>query len=160
MPSSPYNKVSAYGKNQNVQGAPEESSREIDARALLTCASRLNDAKESLRDDPKSKEKLRIYSEAIRNNQRLWTIFQVALTDPENSLPLSLKVTLMNLGRYVDKTSFGAVGRYAPTLVDSLININRVIASGLSKKPEEKAMEATDPVASSADIPGSVLTSA
>lgn len=144
MSPSPYNKVSAYGNTQKVETSDISSnSREIDARALLICSSGLNDAKELLKADPKSRENLKVYSEAIRKNQRLWTIFQVALTDPENQLPQSLKINLLNLSRYVDKTSFSAIGKFAPNLVDSLININRIIAAGLSKKPEEKSNEAS-----------------
>jgi len=141
MASNPYQKVNAYGKNMNVPPQNISSdSREIDARALLTCAARLNGAKELMEGDQKSKENMKIYGDAVRNNQRLWTIFQVALTDPENSLPMPLKINLMTLGRYVDKTSFAAVGKYAPKLIDSLININRIIASGLTKKQSGDAV--------------------
>jgi flagellar biosynthesis activator protein FlaF len=159
MSPNPYEKVNVYGKNQKVQTAtPTGNSRDTDARALLSCASCLNDAKELMKGNVKSKDNLKIYGEAIRKNQRLWTIFQVALSDPDNHLPLPLKTTLFNLSQYVDKTSFNAIGKYAPELIDSLIKINRIIAAGLSKKPH--GAPATTPPSDTRDIPTSLMTSA
>jgi flagellar biosynthesis activator protein FlaF len=159
MSPNPYEKVNVYGRNQKVQVAPPGNSRDTDARALLSCASKLNDAKELMASgDRKSKNNLKIYGEAIRSNQRIWTIFQVALSDPENPLPEPLKVTLFNLSRYVDKTSFKAVSKYAPELIDSLININRIIATGLSKQPAGESAAA--PTVVRRDTPTSLMTSA
>src|SRR5262249_28692993 len=104
---------SAYTANQRST----ENSREIDARALLTCASRMQTA---LDQGDKA-----VLGDAIRHNQRLWTIFQVALCDPDNALPKDLKMTLLSLSRYIDRTSFRAVAEFSPQLVKSLIDINR-----------------------------------
>lgn len=159
MPPNPYEKVNVYGKNQKIHAAPGgTNSRETDARALLACASGLNDVRDLLKGDHKSKKKLKTYGEAIRKNQRLWTIFQVALMDPDNSLPVPLKNTLLNLSQYVDKTSFKAIGNYAPELIDSLININRIIAAGLSKQPTGETAAAPATEVHSAQI--SLMTSA
>lgn len=158
MSPNPYEKVSAYGRNQKEQPNTTGNSRDTDARALLSCANKLYDAKMLFGSDQKSKENLRIYGDAIRHNQRLWTIFQVAVLDAENPLPEPLKVTLLNLGRYVDKTSFSAIGKYMPDLIDSLIKINRIIAAGLSKKPTGEVV--TPPVMDRRDIPTSLMTSA
>ena len=103
-----------------------QSDREIEARALLSCASLLAAAKEG--NDHK------FYTEALKRNQRLWTFFQVALCDPDNPLPRELKIILLNLSRYVDKVSFRAIAEYKPTLLANLIDINRHIATGLSAK--------------------------
>lgn len=157
MAANQYEKVGIYGKTQKTQADPS-NSRDTDARALLLCASRLNEAKEILKDNPKSKENLKIYGEAIRSNQRLWTIFQIALTDPENPLPMPIKVNLMNVSEYVDKTSFSAIGKFAPKLIDNLININRTIATGLSKQPAGGASAA--PVSETFPTPTSLMTSA
>ena len=157
MTANPYENVNAYDKHQKAQALPTGNSRDIDSRALLACARRLDDAKIVMESDGKSKENFILYGEAIRYNQRLWTIFQVALSDPENPLPQDLKITLLNLSRYVDKTSFNAVGKYRPDLIDSLININRIIASGLSKQPTG----ATPPLPpDTRDIPTALVTSA
>ena len=96
MSANPYENVNTYNKNQKVQeAAPTGNSRDTDSRALLACARRLDDAKQLMAGDEKSKENYRLYGEAISHNQRLWTIFQVALSDPENPLPQDLKITLL-----------------------------------------------------------------
>jgi flagellar protein FlaF len=147
-----------YNRNLKAQAAPNGNSRDTDSRALLACARRLDDAKKLMEANPKSKEFLKTYGDAIRANQRLWTIFYVSLSDPQNPLPNDLKVTLLNLNRYVNRVSFSAVGKYAPDIIDSLININRIIAAGLSKQPvgENVGMPPID----TREIPTSLTTSA
>jgi len=131
-----------------------EDGRETDKRALLSCASRLSAA---LADGGKD---MPAYSDALRHNQRLWTIFQVALCDPDNELPKDLKVTLLNLSRYVDKVSFRAVTEFAPQLLHSLIDINRIIAAGLDKKPAEIGKPAQHVPPPPPAMPGTVMTTA
>ena len=159
MALNPYENVNVYSKNHKIhaEATATGNSRDTDARALLSCARRLDDAKNMLQGDPKSREALRVCAEAIRHNQRLWTIFQVALSDPQNPLPDDLKLILLNLSRYVDKTSFRAIGKYTPDLLESLININRMIAAGLSKQPAAEAY--TAPI-DTRNVPTSLMTSA
>jgi len=121
---------SAYQARQRS----EETIRETEAHALLSCASRL----EAVRNNESSREE---FGNAVRHNQELWTVFQVCLCEPDNPLPRDLKILLLNLSRYVDKVSFRALTENKPELLRSLININRTIAAGLAKKQarEEKA---------------------
>lgn len=122
--------------NQNVHTAYQthqknvETVREAEARALLNCANRLEVAR--AKDCSKHE-----FGAAIRLNQKLWTVFQVSLCEPDNKLPRDLKILLLNLSRYVDKVSFRAISEGNPDLLRSLININRTIATGLAKKTEE-----------------------
>ena len=118
--------VGSYAQHQQAG----ESIRETEARALLNCASRLAAA----RDINNGYE---YYSDAIKHNQELWTLFQVLLADPQNPLPRDLKITLLNLSRYVDKVSLRASAEYNPDLLNSLIDINKQIAAGLSVTPAE-----------------------
>jgi flagellar biosynthesis regulator FlaF len=156
VPPNPYN---VYSKVQKVhlETPDTTNSREIDSRALLVCASALNDAKELLGRDPKSKDSLKAYGDAIRKNQNLWTIFQVALLDPENQLPPILKNDLYSLSHYVDKASFRAIGAYRPEVIDSLIGINRIIAAGLTKNAENAATQKPVP---QTEVPTFLTTSA
>jgi len=158
MAANPYESVNTYGKNQKLkaEAAPSGNSRDTDARALLACARRLDDVKNIMDDDSRAKENMKIYNEAIRHNQRLWTIFQVALSDSQNPLPENLKLILLNLSRYVDRTSFRAIGKYVPELIDSLININRIIAAGLSK---QTSGDNYAPPPDARDVPTSLTTS-
>src|ERR1700733_9283286 len=125
MTETTQEKLGAYKTHQHVN---EADGREIDKRALLSCASRLREAFDTGGSD------MKVYAEAIRHNQRLWTLFQVALCDPENPLPRDLKLTLLNLSRYVDRVSFRAIAAFTPQLLTSLIEINRAIATGITKK--------------------------
>jgi flagellar biosynthesis regulator FlaF len=125
MTAATYEKHDAYKTHQRGH----ETDREIEARALLTCASQLDAAARGQGNDKK------FYNDAIKTNQRLWTIFQVALCDPGNPLPVELKNVLLNLSCYVDKISFRALAEFKPPLLANLIDINRSIAAGLSKKP-------------------------
>ena len=114
------------------------TDREIEARALLRCANQLDAASKGDGDQA-------AYKEAVQLNQRLWTIFQVALCDPGNPLPVELKNILLNLSCYVDKVSFRALADYQPQLLAVLVDINRNIAAGLSKKPPESGQTASLP---------------
>jgi flagellar protein FlaF len=149
----------AYASN-TVATEEEVDGREIDRRALMSCAARMNIA---LTDGGKD---MPAYIDAIRHNQRLWTLFQVGLCDADNQLPRHLKVTLLNLSRYVDRVSFRAVTEFAPQLLTSLIEINRTIAIGLVKKENNDAKVAARkeqqamPLAPTSAVAGSVMTTA
>ncbi|MGB4101809.1 MAG: flagellar biosynthesis regulator FlaF [Alphaproteobacteria bacterium] len=130
MSSSTYQQLSAYTSTQK-EG---ESLREIEARALLNCANKIRQAQEQ-------EGNCELYIDAIKNNQRLWTVFQVSLCEPNNELPRDLKVTLLNLSRFVDKVSLRALAEYNPGLLSSLIEINRNIAAGLSVKNVETPLQ-------------------
>lgn len=134
---------STYNANQRS----EESVRETEARALLSCANKLEQA----RNPNCSNEE---FVNAVRHNQQLWTLFQAFLCDPENPLPDDLKITLLNISRYVDKASFKAIGEGNKEILAGLIHINRTIAAGLAKKPERTAVKETQeqPVPSTSPI--------
>jgi len=129
MTSTANDQANAYSARQRVK----EDNREIDARALLNCASRLKAALDDKGTDKNA------YADAIKHNQKLWTFFQVAVNDPENLLPRDLKVIIFNLSLYVDKVSFAALTGYSASTLESLISINRKIAAGLSIKPKTEA---------------------
>ncbi len=140
----------------NTHQRGEETVRETEARALLSCASRLEKARQtdSSMDD---------YIDAIKHNQQLWTIFQVCLCEPDNQLPRELKILLLNLSRFVDHVSFRALSEYLPATLTSLIDINRNIAAGLNtKQPGETKHESTSTQAPSTApaTPGSLATTA
>jgi flagellar protein FlaF len=142
--------MTAYGKlgAYNTAQRQKETDRELESRALLTCASLLAAAQTN--GDRTQ------YTDALKKNQRLWTIFQVALCDPENKLPTELKAIILNLSRYVDRVSFRAIAEYTPAALSSLIDLNRALATGLSKRAEREAdLSATQ----APEVPASVMTS-
>jgi flagellar protein FlaF len=129
--------VNAYGSQQQTQVVSD--GREIDKRALLNCASRLKVALDNGGKD------MKLYQDALRHNQHLWTIFQVALADPSNQLPQDLKLTLLRLSGYIDKVSFRAISEFMPEMLTSLIDIDRMIAAGLAKQAQQSSMSAQQP---------------
>lgn len=68
---------------------------------------------------------------ALRNNQRLWTIFQSELADADNPLPLKIKEDLLNLSLFVDKRTFELMANLEPEKIKILIDININLAAGL-----------------------------
>lgn len=129
--STAQEQVNAYTDNQK-EGA---SQRAIEAHALLSCAAKLYQAQQP---DTSYAD----YADVVRHNQRLWTVFQVSLCEQDNPLPRDLKITLLNLSRFVDKVSLRALAEHEPKLLDSLIAINRNIAAGLNTTPQASAPQA------------------
>jgi flagellar biosynthesis activator protein FlaF len=70
--------------------------------------------------------------EALKYNQKIWTFFQVELTDPENALPVEIKQNLLSLARFVDKRTVEVMVAPTPEKLDILIAINQNIAAGLN----------------------------
>ena len=144
----------AYNNYKETQHEGE-TLREAEARALLSCASRLQRACDGNFDHE-------TYGEAVKLNQQLWTIFQASLIEIENPLPADLRSLLLNLARYIDKVSFRALSEApAPHLLRSLIQINRNIAAGLSvRQPSATAAQPAISAAGSADDRASIMTMA
>jgi len=107
------------------------SPREIEAEALTLGANKLI----RCRDNWDSEERKVLLDEALRFNQKLWTIFQANLTTAENLLPKSLKLNLLKLSSSVDKKIFQIMAYPSPEKLTSIIDINLSLAAGLRKKP-------------------------
>jgi flagellar biosynthesis regulator FlaF len=143
-----HNQHKAYSTTQRG----EESVRQTEAHALLSCASRLEKA---CRADCSRED----YVDAIQHNQQLWTLFQACLCEKDNPLPRELKNLLLNISLYVDKVSFNAMGEGSSEILRGLISINRNIAAGLSvNNASANPAGASQPP--TPDKPTSVITSA
>jgi len=116
------NKLDSYRKNQAAS-----SPREIEATALTIGAQKLLDC----RDNWNSENRRELLEEALKFNQKLWTIFQADLGGAENALPTDLKLNLLRLSAYVDKQIFHILAHPSPEKLTSIININFGIAKGL-----------------------------
>lgn len=119
------NAYSAYNQSQ----ATSENLRITEGRALLRVAAKMEAAQ-----DPSVG--YMDYCEAVRQNQKLWTIFQASLISPEAGLPMDLRDLLKSLSIYVDRRSLRAYVEHKAELLDVLININKQIAAGLMQQPE------------------------
>ncbi len=121
------NALKAY---QTVQQATM-SGRETEARVLTQAALKLNDC---LTHWGAADHKTRL-DEALRYNQRVWSIFQTEVTDPENPLPAAIKQSIMQLGRFIDQRIFDTMAFPSPEKLEIVIRINKNIAAGLRGSP-------------------------
>ena len=125
--------------NSNLYATAESSAipqNELEARALIRTASRLNNIKESW---PVDRETLQ---DALDLNRKLWTIFVTDVSDAESKLPLEIKQNIFNLGHFVFKHTFSILAKPDPAALDILININMNIARGLNEQSARRLQEA------------------
>jgi flagellar biosynthesis activator protein FlaF len=120
-------KLAEYAKSQRMNSTP----REIEAEALTLGAHKLIHC----RDNWEAEERKMLLAEALKFNQKLWTIFQANLSSAKNLLPKSLKMNLLKLSSYVDKQIFQIMAHPSPEKLTPIININLSLAEGLRKKP-------------------------
>jgi flagellar protein FlaF len=117
------NPLNAY---QTVE-ANTLSGRELEARALRNAAMLL----EAVQQEWDSAERDTLLDNALRKNQRLWSLFQSELMSDANVLPTHLRQDLLSLAAYIDKRTFEVMSFPSAEKLDILISINRNIAAGL-----------------------------
>jgi flagellar biosynthesis activator protein FlaF len=110
-----------YKKVAKTVGHP----REIEANLLLHSASRL----QKIRDYWQGKTA--DLDDALLYNRQLWTFLLTSVTSPENPLPVEIRQNVANLGLFVIKHTLSILIDPQSNKLDSLIGINRNIASGL-----------------------------
>ncbi|HAW34106.1 MAG TPA: flagellar biosynthesis regulatory protein FlaF [Alphaproteobacteria bacterium] len=109
---------------------------ELEARALVRTASRLNGIKERW---PVESEEL---NEALSLNRKLWTILVTGATEASNPLPIEVKQNIFNLAHFIFKHTFAVMAKPSAQSLDVLININMNIARGLNEQSLRRAEEA------------------
>ncbi|OAN45409.1 hypothetical protein A6A05_04585 [Magnetospirillum moscoviense] len=87
---------------------------------------------------------------AIRLNWRLWTIFQAELTSPNTEVPMDLRMNMLSLCNFVDKTTVDIIADPVPAKAEILITINRNIAAGLFTTPADQPASSENPPAAPA----------
>jgi flagellar protein FlaF len=97
-----------------------------EASRRLALAAKMNDKGEALR-------------EALRLNQRLWSIFQAALSEPDCPLPKEVRDNVLSLSIMVDRHSMARLIDLDGSKIGPILDINRAIAEGLSAKPAHPA---------------------
>ena len=115
----------AYKKYQDVE-KNTISGRETEARVLTQAAIKLQLCQKNWQDT--YFEEL---DEALKYNQKIWTIFQTELSKQDNPLPTSIKRDLLRLAGFIDKRIFETMSDPSPEKLDIIIKINQNIAAGL-----------------------------
>jgi flagellar protein FlaF len=94
-----------------------------EASRRLVVASKTDDKGKSLR-------------EALILNQRLWTIFQAAITEPDCPLPQDIRDNVLALSIMVDRHILHRLSDLDGSKLQPILDINRCIAEGLAQKPQ------------------------
>lgn len=113
-----------------------------EASRRLALAAKMDDKGEALR-------------EALRLNQRLWSIFQAALTEPDCPLPQDVRDNVLALSIMIDRHVMARLADLDGGKIGPILDINRAIAEGLSNKP---AATATAPQQGQAPAPAPAPT--
>ena len=101
---------------------------ELESRALINTASKLNYIKEHW-DDRKSE-----LSEALDKNRRLWTIIASAMQDEDCPQPPEIRQNILNLSVFIFKRTMDIISDPKPESLNILIDINMNLAKGLNHK--------------------------
>jgi flagellar protein FlaF len=116
------NPAQAYARTSHTTSSP----REIEAQALMKAARQLQEVKENW-----SGPDQRMHS-ALLFNRQLWAIFMSAAESNENPQPIEVRQHIANIGVFVMKQTVEMQLVPEPAKLNSLIEINRHIAAGLS----------------------------
>jgi flagellar protein FlaF len=100
-----------------------------EASRRLVIAAKAEDGGKSLRD-------------ALILNQRLWTIFQTAMTEPDCPLPAEIRENVLVLSILMDRQILQRLGDLDGTKIQRILDINRSVAEGLAQRPAEPAANA------------------
>ncbi len=114
------------------------SPRQLEAAVLNRAAAMLKAVQDNW-DAPDRDEKL---DEALRYNQKLWTIFQADLADEDCPLPKKLREDILTLSLFVDRRTFELMAKPERERMTVLININQNIAAGLNTMPQKESAAA------------------
>jgi flagellar protein FlaF len=107
------------------------SGRETEARVLMQAALKLIDCQNNWN----AADRNHCLDEALQYNQKIWSIFQAELSNPNNPLPNEIKLNLLHLSRFIDKRIIKIMTSPSPEKLDIIIKINQNIAAGLRGSP-------------------------
>lgn len=114
-----------------------QPQNELEARALVRTASRLNAIKENF--DEKSGE----LNDALNLNRKLWTVLVSDVCEESNPLPVEIKQNIVNLAYFIFKKTFAIMAKPSPEALGVLIEINMNIARGLNEQTKNRIEKQT-----------------
>lgn len=80
----------------------------------------------------------RALDDALRYNQKIWDVFQSDWRSPECPHPRTMRENLLSLGIFVRKSTLDIMAYPKKEKLDSLIQINDHLVSGLKKQKENQ----------------------
>ncbi len=102
--------------------------RELEASLLLKAARKLQAVKDGWSGGGQE------LSDALTFNRRLWTVLATSATHANNPLPRDVKQNIGNLAIFIFNHTLNVTNEPAPERLNSLIQINCMIAEGLRGK--------------------------
>ena len=107
------------------------SGPEIEAAVLTKAAMKLKYCQDNwLADERDSK-----LAEALKFNQRMWSIFQGELGREDNPLQKEIRRDILRLSAFIDKRILEIMAYPEPEKLTVIISINQNIAAGLRQRP-------------------------
>ncbi len=107
------------------------SGREIEAAVLTKAALKLKECQNNWEADNRDQK----LEEALKFNQRIWSIFQAELAKEDNPLPAQLRRDLLSLSAFIDRRILETMAYPSPEKLTIVIDININIAAGLRGSP-------------------------
>jgi len=126
--------LKAYESAQSTAIQPKELER----LAMARTTHQLTSARDNF---ALGKEGYENYAEALKFNQKLWTLIQSNIADNPTSGTASLRESLLNLSLFIDKHTVTALSNPDPNNLTPLIEINKSISGGLNRpntRPDAK----------------------
>ena len=102
--------------------------KELERLVIARTTNKLTSARDNFTHGKESYDK---YADALKFNQKLWTLIQSNVADNPNSGTPSLRESLLNLSLFIDKQTITALRNPDPKNVTPLIEINKSISGGL-----------------------------
>ena len=110
-----------------------QSGSEIEAAVLTKAALKLKECQENW-DAPDRDDRL---EEALKYNQRIWSIFQSELVREDHELPKKLRLDILRLAAFIDRRIFETMAFPSPEKLNIVIDINNNISAGLRSSPSK-----------------------
>jgi flagellar protein FlaF len=107
--------------------------RAIEAEVLTKAARKLRKCRENW----EAAEKDDRLSEALKYNQRVWSLFQAELAREDHPLPKKLRSDILKLSAFVDRRIFETMAAPSPDKLGMVIRINENLAAGLRGSPSD-----------------------
>jgi flagellar biosynthesis activator protein FlaF len=123
--------------NSNALRAYDQVSRttlsgpEIEATVLTKAAIKLKSCQDNWHADDRDSE----LDNALKFNQRMWSIFQGELEREDNPLQKEVRRDVLKLSAFVDKRILEIMAYPEPEKLTAIISINQNIAAGLRQRP-------------------------
>lgn len=106
--------------------------REVEAAVLTKAARKLRECQDNW-NAPNREEKL---EEALKFNQRIWSIFQGELSREDHELPRKIRLDILRLAAFIDRRIFETLAQPSPDKLKIVIDINNNLAAGLRSRPD------------------------